>query len=114
MSTHDIHLDPNAIPGTIHLVDLEGTIRAKHASSADLKDIVLVPAPSSDPEDPLNWTVKRKWLSTASQSVYTFTIGIASAAIYSVFVPISEDTGLKLGDLNAGTGYMFLFFVCLL
>lgn len=43
--------------------------------------------------------------------MYTFTIGIASAAIYSVFVPISEDTGLTLGDLNAGTGYMFLFFV---
>ncbi|PVH72653.1 MFS general substrate transporter [Cadophora sp. DSE1049] len=110
MSTLPIHLDPNAIPGTIHLVDLEGTIRAKHASSADLKDIVLVPAPSADPEDPLNWSVKRKWLSTVSQSVYTFTIGIASAAIYSVFVPISGDTGLTLGDLNAGTGYMFLFF----
>jgi MFS family permease len=27
-----------------------------------------------------------------------------------VFVPIAEDTGLSLGDLNAGTGYMFLLF----
>lgn len=33
-------------------------------------------------------------------------VGIASAAIYSILVPISEDTGLTLGDLNAGTGYM--------
>lgn len=38
-------------------------------------------------------------------------VGIASAAIYSVLSPISEDTGLTLSDLNAGTGYMFLFFV---
>ena len=45
---------------------------------------------------------------------YTFCIGIASAAIYSVLEPISKDTGLTLGDLNAGTGYMVggLFPIC--
>ncbi|KAG0648241.1 putative MFS-type transporter [Hyphodiscus hymeniophilus] len=104
------HLDESVIPGTVHLVDLEGTIRAKHASGAQLSDVVLVPAPSSDPDDPLNWSPRRKWLSTASQSMYTLMVGIASAAIYSVLEPISEDTGLTLADLNAGTGYMFLFF----
>lgn len=98
------------IPGTIHLVDLDGTMRAKHASGAQLRDVVLVPTPSSDPDDPLNWSPARKRLSTASQCMYTLMVGIASAAIYSVLVPISEDTGLTLADLNAGTGYMFLFF----
>jgi MFS family permease len=42
--------------------------------------------------------------------VYTLMVGIASAAIYSVLVPISEATNLTLDDLNAGTGYMFLAF----
>ena len=37
---------------------------------------------------------------------YTLTVGIASAAIYSVLEPIAQDTGLTLADLNAGTGYM--------
>ena len=37
---------------------------------------------------------------------YTFAIGIASAAIYSFLEPIEKSTGLTLGDLNAGTGYM--------
>jgi hypothetical protein len=37
-------------------------------------------------------------------------VGFASAAIYSVLVPISEVTGLTLNDLNADTGYMLLFF----
>jgi MFS family permease len=37
-------------------------------------------------------------------------VGIASAAIYSVLVPISEATNLTLDDLNSGTGYMFLAF----
>ena len=41
---------------------------------------------------------------------YVIAIGIASAAIYSVLVPISDVTKLSLGDLNAGTGYMFLAF----
>jgi hypothetical protein len=110
MAAHG-HLDESTIPGTVHLVDLEGVIKGKHAATSQLKDVVLVPAPSSDPDDPLNWSPKRKWLSTVSQSVYTLMVGIASAAIYSVLVPISDDTGLTLADLNAGTGYMFLFFV---
>jgi MFS family permease len=46
----------------------------------------------------------------AKSSSYILTIGISSAAIYSVFVPISIETGLSLDDLNAGTGYMFLLF----
>jgi hypothetical protein len=104
------HLDESVIPGTVHLVDLEGTMLAKHASSTQFRDVVLIPTPCSDPDDPLNWPSRRKWLSTASQSVYTLVVGIASAAIYSVLTPISEDPGLTLGDLNAGTGYMFLFF----
>jgi hypothetical protein len=56
------------VPGTVHLVDLEGTIQAKHATG-DERDIVLVPAPSADPEDPLNWSPRRKLLSTACMCV---------------------------------------------
>lgn len=105
--------DIEIIPGTVHLVDLEGTIRAAHASGAQ-RDVVLVPSPSADPDDPLNWTPKRKWMSTAANGVYNLTIGISSAAVYSVLEPISRDTGLTVGQLNAGTGYMFLMFVSVL
>lgn len=98
------------IPGTVHLVDLEGTMRAAHASGAQ-RDVVLVPSPSADPDDPLNWSPRRKWLSTVANGVYNLTIGISSAAVYSVLEPISRDTGLTVAQLNAGTGYMFLMFV---
>ncbi|KAF6240619.1 hypothetical protein HO173_001290 [Letharia columbiana] len=97
------------VPGTIHLVDIQGTLRAKHASGGQ-NDVVLIPAPSDDPDDPLNWSAKRKLLSTASIAIYTFAIGTSSAAIYSILEPIENDTGLTLNDLNAGTGYMFLLF----
>lgn len=40
-------IDDTAVPGTIHLLDADQTIRAKHADTN--REIVLVPAPSEDP-----------------------------------------------------------------
>ncbi|CAK4031017.1 MFS general substrate transporter [Lecanosticta acicola] len=97
------------VPGTVQLVDLDGTMHTKHAKGSK-SDIVLIPAPSSDPDDPLNWSPSRKALSTTCMGIYTLMVGIASAAIYSILEPISAATNLTLGDLNAGTGYMFLAF----
>ncbi|KAK4934834.1 hypothetical protein LTR10_024002 [Elasticomyces elasticus] len=97
------------IPGTVHLVDLQGTIHARHAEGGK-RDIVLVPPPSANPDDPLNWTPRRKLLSLTCLCIYILAVGYASAAIYSVLVPISEATSLSVADLNAGTGYMFLAF----
>lgn len=86
------------------LVDLDHVMLKKHSGSKP--DIVLVPTPSDDPDDPLNWSPRRKQLAASCIVVYTVTVGIASAAIYSVLVPISNETGLTLANLNAGTGYM--------
>lgn len=56
-------IDKSAIPGTITLVDLEHVLHTRHLDKGD-KDIVLVPTPSDDPDDPLNWSPRRKLLST--------------------------------------------------
>ena len=47
-----------------------------------------------------------QWPSVNGSISYTFAVGTAASAIYSVLEPIEKDTGLTLGDLNAGTGYM--------
>lgn len=104
-TSHSSSDDIMAVPGTVHLVDLLGTMSARHAEG-EQKDVVLVPSPSSDPDDPLNWSPSRKALSTACMCVYTLMVGIASAAIYSVLVPISQETGLTLSDINQGTGFV--------
>lgn len=97
-------------PGTVHLVDLGGTLKTKHAGGKGSSDIVLVPRPSDDPEDPLNWTFRRKLLATSCVVVYTIMLAIPSSAVYSIVTPIRESTGLSLTDLNNGTGIMFLFY----
>ncbi|KAH8900326.1 major facilitator superfamily transporter [Thozetella sp. PMI_491] len=94
------------VPGTIQLIDADGHLKGKHAATSD---IVLIPAPSEDPEDPLNWPLRRKLLSTSCVVMYTLMVVLPSTAVYSVTTPISKATSLSVKDLITGLGIMFLF-----
>lgn len=100
------HIDTTVVPGTVHLIDTQHALNTKHSKSH--QDIVLVPTPSNDPEDPLNWSPRRKYLALTCMCVYVWLTGICASVVYSVIVPLSESLGLTPGDLNAGTGYLFL------
>ncbi|KAK2765221.1 hypothetical protein FQN54_008920 [Arachnomyces sp. PD_36] len=96
------------VPGTVHLVDISGEGQnARHAK--DQKDIVLVPRPSADPEDPLNWSRGRKMLAISMVYVFTLGVGIPTTLQYSVLADITQDTGITTDELVRGTGLMFLF-----
>ncbi|KXJ88410.1 major facilitator superfamily protein [Microdochium bolleyi] len=104
--------DDLQIPGTVYLVDVaqhhEAGTNTQHDGSH--QDIVLVPQPSSDPEDPLNWSYRRKLLAVSMGYLYVLGTGIATSLQYSVLADITADTGIQLPDLVSGTGLMFLFF----
>lgn len=100
-------LNYDLVPGTTILVDAAGTLQAEHAKGST--DIVLIPTPSEDPNDPLNWSKFRKYMCVFCMVIYTFGVGVNTATIYSVLTDVSKATGISVSTLNQGTGYMFLF-----
>jgi len=95
---------PDVVPGTVHLVDVAG----QRASSKSKDGIELIPRPSDDPEDPLNWSGARKKWSAFMVVIYTVGIGMPLTLQYSVLADITKDTGISTASLVEGTGYMFL------
>jgi MFS family permease len=97
--------DHDRVPGTVFLIDVT---KNDHGSSHD--EVVLIPKPSADPEDPLNWRPARKMTTVCMAYLYVFGTGIATSLQYSVLNDITRDTGISTANLVQGTGLMFLFF----
>lgn len=104
-----------AVPGSVHLIDLRPPRTSEEEAQRHLIDrpssndnIVLVPQPSDDPDDPLNWKRRRKIINAFLLFFYTFCTGVGGTSVYSVLTPISEDTGISIAQLNNGTGFLFL------
>lgn len=96
-----IERHPEAVPGTVHLVEL---IESRTNGAVE-----LVPRPSGDPEDPLNWSTRRKYVAVAMVLVYTLGTGVPGTLQYSVLSDITRDTGISTAALVQGTGLQFLF-----
>ncbi|KAM0754951.1 MFS general substrate transporter [Meredithblackwellia eburnea MCA 4105] len=89
------------VPGTIRLYSDEGVLEGHSA-------LVLFPTPSQDPSDPLNWRQRRKYLNLSLVILYVLAAAIAGSALYSIYLPFSESTGLTIDQLNQGAGYQYL------
>ncbi|KAL4782351.1 major facilitator superfamily domain-containing protein [Aspergillus varians] len=96
------------VPGTVHLVDLDGSLNARHGKSRN--DIVLLPQPSSDPDDPLNWSPMRKFHNTFWQYMWTFVGSCLCSCLSPAYNNIVSDTGISLENINTGQGIMYLGF----
>ncbi len=95
------------IPGTVHLVDLQHNLNVKHGQQN--KDIVLIPQPSTDPDDPLNWSPKRKLFNTFWQMTWCFFAAAVISGLSPAYLLIAADTGIPVADLSTGNGLMYLF-----
>lgn len=97
------------IPGTVYLVDKAGDLTDGHQTGSTA-DIILVPQPSSDPNDPLNWSYARKMRAMMMVFLYIIGNGITTSLQYSVLNDITKDTGISTEDLVQGNGVMILLF----
>ncbi|KAH8796032.1 major facilitator superfamily domain-containing protein [Hyaloscypha sp. PMI_1271] len=96
------------VPGTVHLVDMQGTSGLKHRIGSNA-DVVLIPQPTSDPDDPLNWSPLRKgyhfWL------LIIWGILMSASVNWSgpVWVPLQYDLNTTVDALNISAALCFAF-----
>lgn len=91
-------ISATAIPGTELLVDFQHKLNRVHGES----DIVLIPTPSSDPDDPLNWSSLRKWVSMGIVCLWAFMLGattLSPSITYAALIPLfgASATFLNIG-----------------
>jgi MFS family permease len=94
------------IPGTITQVDLFHNL----GDVQHVRDIVLTPQPSANPDDPLNWGKFRKRLNLSLQMAWTFVGAAQVSSLSPANLLVQADTGIPVANINTGTGLMYLFF----
>ncbi|KIW18432.1 hypothetical protein PV08_02720 [Exophiala spinifera] len=82
-------------PGTIQIEDLCGGRYDK---------IILHPAPSTDPNDPLNWSKPRKSLNFGLTCYYTLMVFVLVAISTVIYGPLMTEFGFDIEVLNEGFG----------
>ncbi|KAM5346720.1 hypothetical protein ACJ41O_009725 [Fusarium nematophilum] len=95
------------IPGTVQLVDAQGVFNVKHGQHS--KDIVLVPQPTDNPDDPLRWSVPRKTRNIICAMAWCFFVAAMISGLSPAYILIEQDTGISIADLSTGNGLLFLF-----
>ncbi|KAF1966206.1 MFS general substrate transporter [Bimuria novae-zelandiae CBS 107.79] len=101
------------VPATVVLAEeenhrMEATAGLKHGTGKDA-DIILIPQPSSDPNDPLNWSYWKKL-------IIMFIISYGSILYAAVFSPllspalvnIAMEFQRDVSDITVISGYMLL------
>lgn len=121
MARHDE--DEELLPGTRRLLDNTARNRPSaeagpggggvgHDSETESLtkhgDIVLVPQPTSSPNDPLNWSLARKiWHSALACYVVILTAATSNVA-GSAAVGVNEEYGISYDVFNTGAGVLFI------
>ncbi|KAH6971099.1 major facilitator superfamily domain-containing protein [Ilyonectria sp. MPI-CAGE-AT-0026] len=98
-------LDIEIIPGTEIMADIGSHHFVK---SEDKSHRVLVPQPSNDPHDPLNWTKAWKLSALVAVSTMSFTQGFAPLALGPMFGYLMQDYDRSLTDVIQFTGVTIL------
>ncbi|OJD19750.1 hypothetical protein AJ78_00249 [Emergomyces pasteurianus Ep9510] len=96
------------VPGTIHIVDLEGTMNVKHQNGGK-SDIVLVPQPSNDPNDPLSWSKLRKEYHFWLLWIWGFLAAVCVNWVGPVWTQFTIDLKTTYFELSIASAFCFLF-----
>ncbi|KAK2783874.1 hypothetical protein FQN52_009393, partial [Onygenales sp. PD_12] len=109
----DTHLDH--VPGTTFILDAETSSTEQDASNPTLKydrsgpvPIILVPQPSDDPNDPLNWPLWKRDLILAILSLVSVLCATTSPLLAANTATIAVDYSVSFTKAALLTGYHLL------
>ncbi|KAF5016142.1 hypothetical protein F66182_12277, partial [Fusarium sp. NRRL 66182] len=88
------------IPGTEIMRDV-GKIHFVHGPKSHQ---VLIPYPSENADDPLNWTLKWKYITIGVQIIYTWVTVASALSMAPMFPLLQEEWNLSQTQLNLITG----------
>ncbi|EEU33670.1 uncharacterized protein NECHADRAFT_56310 [Fusarium vanettenii 77-13-4] len=71
--------------------------------------IVLSPEPSSDPDDPLNWSITRKTISFLVVNIYSFMVAVVALSTAVTYGALIAEFNTTAEYLNVGTAVSILF-----
>ncbi|KAK7206128.1 serine/threonine kinase 16 [Myxozyma melibiosi] len=109
------------VPGTAQIEDiLNDGLHVADAAAANLKHatgknshIILVPQPSDDPNDPLNWSIVRRDILFLIHSFgYIINSGVSGPILSAGALDEAAELGVTLTDIALLTGYQLLVIAC--
>ncbi|OHF03201.1 hypothetical protein CORC01_01585 [Colletotrichum orchidophilum] len=98
----ELHIE--VVPGTEVMAD----VLKHHLIKSEHSTVVLVPQPSQDPHDPLNWKASWKWTTLGAISLMTFSQGFAPLSLAPMFPYLIRDYNSSLEDVIQFTGVTIL------
>jgi len=101
---------PDFVPGTYNIYssqNLENGVLYKSKLKKE-GDIILIPQPSESPNDPLNWSKKRKHLHFLIMAFVTAFTAATSNDAGSAQDSLNEIYGISYDSMNTGAGVLFL------
>ncbi|KAK6458913.1 putative ion transporter [Scheffersomyces xylosifermentans] len=99
------------VPGTIHLVDMVGDLKVKKDNS----NVILQPQPSSNINDPLRWSKRKKYYQFGLLWIWSFLLAVSLNFSGPLFVIWSQELNCTFFQLNIhmALGFLFLGLGCL-
>lgn len=77
-----------------------GTVRLEDMAMSTSKDIILQPRPTNDPNDPLNWSLRRKYLNFGLVCLYVAMVAEFINAPTPTWGPMNKELGYSYEILN--------------
>ncbi|CUM54898.1 unnamed protein product [Debaryomyces tyrocola] len=101
-------LSEDLIPGTVQLIDINGTSEAKKDENSS-NNIILQPQPSSNPNDPLRWSKAKKKKQFWLLWVWSFLLAVATNWDGPVWSDWTIEFNCTFTQLNISAAICYLF-----